>query len=416
MSHSKTVCRDQDETPPRDKRGPGSERVPGQSFESESGDVSALLGECRILRRDILRGRHGHPPSISPRELREFVEKLPAPAVVVGGDEVRLNRAVQGLIGYGPGELPTLDRWFAAVHGSHAAEMRAFYESRHEAGFPDTSPLSLIGKDGRERRVAWTGHVFREATVWLFHPIERSDAPLTDADERGPESLGGGADVTKRHELEARVVRATEEERRRIAQDLHDDLGSLLTSLKLRLARLATELAEAGADRAEECRAVEALIGDAVTRTRRIAKGLHYGGTRPEDFIHTLAELADRTRAHSPFDCQLICPRPVRVADPVVANHLFCIAQEAVNNALKHSGGTEILIILEERDGETHLTITDDGSGFVPGETAARGLGLHIMQFRATAVGGRLAMRRLQSGGTSVSCNLPTLRAQCSSH
>jgi signal transduction histidine kinase len=88
-------------------------------------------------------------------------------------------------------------------------------------------------------------------------------------------------------------------------------------------------------------------------------------------------------------------------------NHLYRIAQEAVQNALKHSGAKNIDIELWSRPGDLRLSIIDDGQGFTAGPEKSTGLGMRTMRFRASAIGGRLLITRGANGGNSVVCEVP---------
>jgi signal transduction histidine kinase len=97
------------------------------------------------------------------------------------------------------------------------------------------------------------------------------------------------------------------------------------------------------------------------------------------------------------------------VLDLKVRNHLYRIAQEAVQNALKHSGASAIDIELGARDGNVRLAVQDDGRG-LPDEIQGVGLGMRTMRFRSSAIGGRLQIQRRSGGGNSVICDVPQSR------
>ncbi|HWH68319.1 MAG TPA: ATP-binding protein, partial [Candidatus Sulfotelmatobacter sp.] len=108
------------------------------------------------------------------------------------------------------------------------------------------------------------------------------------------------------------------------------------------------------------------------------------------------------------FKIQCICAAPSRrlQCDMTAATHLYRIAQEAVNNALKHSGAQAISIRLTEPDGGIELAISDNGRGLPDAPARGAGMGLHIMDYRARSIGGKLLVRG-GSKGTVVSCRLP---------
>jgi signal transduction histidine kinase len=94
------------------------------------------------------------------------------------------------------------------------------------------------------------------------------------------------------------------------------------------------------------------------------------------------------------------------VANDAVALHLYRITQEAVANAVKHSGAKNILITLDKTKEKVCVSIEDDGKGFTV-RKRSKGLGLHLMRYRANALGGELKIARRASGGTEVRCSMP---------
>jgi signal transduction histidine kinase len=91
-----------------------------------------------------------------------------------------------------------------------------------------------------------------------------------------------------------------------------------------------------------------------------------------------------------------------------IRNHLYRIAQEAVQNALKHSGASSIEIELWSRPGGLILSVIDDGQGLAAEADVRSGLGMRTMRFRASTIGGRLSITRGADGGNSVVCDVPT--------
>jgi signal transduction histidine kinase len=89
--------------------------------------------------------------------------------------------------------------------------------------------------------------------------------------------------------------------------------------------------------------------------------------------------------------------------------HLYRVAQEAVNNAVKHSGAKNILISLDRNSEHICVSVQDDGKGFVP-KRRGKGLGLHMMRYRANALGGELKIQRRKTGGMEITCVIPSRR------
>jgi signal transduction histidine kinase len=94
------------------------------------------------------------------------------------------------------------------------------------------------------------------------------------------------------------------------------------------------------------------------------------------------------------------------VNDDTAALHLYRVAQEAVTNAVKHSGAKNILISLDRSKTHLCVSVMDDGKGFTPGKRR-KGLGLHMMRYRANALGGELKIERRKTGGMDITCKIP---------
>ena len=109
--------------------------------------------------------------------------------------------------------------------------------------------------------------------------------------------------------------------------------------------------------------------------------------------------------------CRFECEQVVLIHDAPMATHLYHIAQEAVNNAIKHGRAKNILIQLSSGAREGMLIIKDDGAGIARPQAPHAGVGLHIMNYRAGMIGGNLEVRREQPRGTSVTCRFPITTA-----
>jgi signal transduction histidine kinase len=120
--------------------------------------------------------------------------------------------------------------------------------------------------------------------------------------------------------------------------------------------------------------------------------------------MNALLELARQTTGLFRVRCRFHCRKPVQVEDSALAGHLFRIAQEAVNNALKHGKPHMIGIHLRSTRGDLALRITDDGKGIRPVSPRRQGLGLRIMQYRASLLRGTVTVQPRRGGGTEVVC------------
>jgi signal transduction histidine kinase len=107
------------------------------------------------------------------------------------------------------------------------------------------------------------------------------------------------------------------------------------------------------------------------------------------------------------ISCRFECDEPVLIHDDSIATHLYHIAQEAVNNAIKHGEAGKILIQLTAGPDRGRLVIKDDGKGISTGAAGSTGMGLHIMKYRSGMIGGALEIRKGPAWGTIVTCTFP---------
>jgi nitrate/nitrite-specific signal transduction histidine kinase len=104
--------------------------------------------------------------------------------------------------------------------------------------------------------------------------------------------------------------------------------------------------------------------------------------------------------------CAFSCQQTVHLRDNAVAVHLYRIAQEAVNNAIKHGRPKHVWVALTSVNGRVNLTVEDDGLGIAETREQSNGMGLHIMAYRAKMMGGLLDVQRQEGGGTIVTCSV----------
>ncbi|MBV9007655.1 MAG: sensor histidine kinase [Verrucomicrobia bacterium] len=212
--------------------------------------------------------------------------------------------------------------------------------------------------------------------------------------------------------LEKEIVTISERERQRVGQDLHDGLCQYLAALGYAAAALQEDL-ERLLLPAEAARAAEltTLLQDAVMQTRNLARGLVPVETSANGLASALEELADSVARLTRIDCRFQQDDEIVIADEATATHLFRIAQEAINNALKHAGAQQIRINLSaEQDGCVVLEVADNGVGIGNAKGGSGGIGLNILQYRANCIGGNLRISQLPEGGTSVRCSVPQKR------
>jgi signal transduction histidine kinase len=218
---------------------------------------------------------------------------------------------------------------------------------------------------------------------------------------------GTFTDVTKRKQAEQMVhqqqlLEATEREQRRFGQDLHDGIGQELAGIAFLNKALLNKLKKTSRTGARETARIAELLDGAIQHVRALSRGLHPIEAEPEALRAALQGLASRAEESFGVRCRFDCPQPVKVFDRDVATHMYRIAQEAVHNAAVHGQPRNIVIRLQEARGAVLLAVQDDGRGLPPPKARNPGLGLNVMQYRASMIGGRCRIRRGPGGGTIV--------------
>ena len=218
-------------------------------------------------------------------------------------------------------------------------------------------------------------------------------------------------DVTERRAFGQALMEAIGGEQRRIAQEMHDGLGQELTGLALSVRALANRAQKERDAISVDLDQLALLATSCIQDAHRIVQGLSPLTNADGNFDAALELLAQRSSLSGTrvkFRSRHEVPPAVELR---MRNHLYRIAQEAVHNALKHSGAKTIDVELWSRPGELRLSVTDDGQGLATEADKGLGLGMRTMRFRASAIGGRLVVTRGADGGNSVVCEVPTRSA-----
>ena len=211
-------------------------------------------------------------------------------------------------------------------------------------------------------------------------------------------------DVT-RPQFNEEITQISTRERRRIGQDLHDSIGQVLTGISLLSRSLANGLERDGSASSQDAAQISDLADDASNQIRQISRGLMPSDVVRRGLFASLLDLARVTTDSCGLLCEATLDESLEFPDGAVETHLFRIAQEAVNNAVRHSGASRIDILVEEDAGMPKLVNQDDGHWRNIMENAG-GVGMKTMQYRASVINGRLNIQKNERGGTAVECRL----------
>jgi signal transduction histidine kinase len=251
----------------------------------------------------------------------------------------------------------------------------------------------------------------RAIGVVIAHDREGTDPRFTDEDLRVAEVLASRAaiavDLAERVSRDAvrRVVDAQEQERARLARELHDETGQALTSILLELKAL-EDVVESADGRARTA-ALRELVVETLQAVRKLAVELRPAALDDFGLVPALERLVDSFRETSEIDVQLQAgvgeDRLAREAETT----LYRFVQEGLTNVLRHAGAKRVSISLVRRDGSVSAVIEDDGRGFSAAEVRPDALGLEGMRERAALLGGRFTIESVAGRGTTLAFEVP---------
>lgn len=252
----------------------------------------------------------------------------------------------------------------------------------------------------------------------------RKDGSLLDVELHGVQLFAGekfiGAfafyqDISERKRsqekllaLRSRLTRAQEEERARIARDLHDDTGQRLALLSIDLEQLKQTSLDANSALAPQLDSLLRIASEITSDVHNVSRRLHPSQVELLGLVPALnnffKDFASRNAMHIHFIHSGVRCKPPHD----VALCLYRVAQEAVRNVQKHSGAPRADVELSEESGTIRLRVTDQGAGFDPGALdSSQGLGLLSMEERLRSMGGELLILSTPGGGTCVDASIP---------
>jgi len=216
------------------------------------------------------------------------------------------------------------------------------------------------------------------------------------------------ASISERKRLEHELLEITERERRRIGLDLHDDLGQKLSGIALMTKGLELKLAREKSKSTKDATHILKLVQETMSHTSSLARDLTRLDLTEGDLRDALKSLALRVNQLFGITCRFKSKDPVPALESSVISQIYKIAQEAVTNAIKHAKASKVSIHLTAQPEGLVLMVENNGRPFPDLTVHPTGLGLKIMNYRASLIGASLEVKGLGSNGTLVTCTIPT--------
>jgi signal transduction histidine kinase len=208
--------------------------------------------------------------------------------------------------------------------------------------------------------------------------------------------------------LTARLQTVREDERTRVAREIHDELGQALTAIKLEFTALLPDLPVVDVESSQRSQSILKLLDEAIQSIRRIATELRPGILDDIGLVAAVEWAAEEFQTRTGIKCQLERPDADIAMDTESATALFRIVQETLTNVARHANASEVNIRLTEEHGQLTLEVHDNGRGIGEGQLAGnRSLGILGMRERALLIGGELTISGPPGLGTTVRVRIP---------
>jgi PAS domain S-box-containing protein len=411
--------------------------LPYQTTDHHLGGV--VMSFVDLTQQKLLELEQREKDAASVAALHESTERLAAildtaaDAIVTfdqSGKIDSINRATESLFGYSRTELmgQLISKLIPSINdGRQTSSIDDYFEYQQIKGVGNLRETVALRKNGSTFPVDLA--LGKVDHLGLFTAIVR--------------------DITARKKLQAHLLEIVSEEQRRIGHELHDGTQQELTGLTLfagglcELLETAVPAESQDTTPNEEPDRQEAVQSSSLDWTltgrhflklkqtaNRLLQGLKIANQHVHELSHgimpvqidaeglrsALAELAEMTNGLKHVSCRFESSGVSSISNNLVATQLYRITQESLNNALQHGEANEILIRLSQEDERVTLEVCDNGLGFdvlQPKEsgTAGRGMGLRIMEYRASLLGGVLQIERNAGRGVTIRCVIPTRRA-----
>jgi PAS domain S-box-containing protein len=349
-----------------------------ESYKTEIERLEKELEKLREINETLVK---------SEEKYRTIFENTGTATIVIEDDTTisMVNTEFVNLSGFSKEEIEGKLKWTDLIEEGDLDRMKAYHAKRRDT--PGRVPRNYECRP----RNKWRDEKTAMMTVALIPGTRQSVASIRD--------------ITERRRAEAEILRISEAERRKIGSDLHDDLGQHLVGIEALSTLLKQKLAAENHPQAERAAEIASLIREATGKTRNLAKGLCPVNMEEGGLVSSLADFAAQVGKPFGAECRFNCLTSFNITNNAVATNLYHIAQEAVNNALRHGKADRVKITLFSMEDHICLVIADNGCGMDTLEKT-EGLGLSIMGYRAKKIRGELHVKSRKGKGTRVICRI----------
>ena len=340
---------------------------------------------------------------VSEAKFRALSECAAAAIFIYQGNRfLYANPAMEGITGYSQGELVKMNFWEIAHPDMQELARERELERQRREPVPLRYEIEILTKARETRwldfsgaRLELDGDLAVAGIAFDITERKRVEEKLRDL-------------VGQLHALADRLQTVREEERARLAREIHDELGQALTSIKIDLGSLFRELGEGAKPLAGAPESILKLVDQTIGTVRRIASQLRPGILNYLGLPAAIEWATEEFQTRTGIKCHLEMQEEDITLDAERTTAIFRIFQETLTNVARHSGATELQVRLFRRNANTILEVHDNGVGIQPQHlTGTASLGILGMRERALGLGGQFEIAGRLGEGTTVSVSIP---------
>lgn len=371
------------------------------------------------VEREIREARHREERRVALEAVKENEERFRTLAANIPGMAFQMTRDENGVLAF-----PYVSEGASAVLGMRPSELGARPERFREmirAEDREAFEAALLVSAKGFSTVNWEGRIMTPSSemkwVNLRSSPRRTDGGLvwegvvfniTQSKEAERELRESRAQLA---ELSAHLQAIKEEERERIARDIHDELGGNLVAVKFEVAMLGSKIPSDQELLRKRVQSVEKLVDEAIATAGRVARELRPGILKEFGLAAAIESHAQDFTQRTSIPCQIVCPDHDIQPDSDTSTALFRIFQEALTNVSKHANASDVEVLLLQEGDDICLEIRDDGCGIRSSDfTKPRSFGLRGIRERINALRGTLEVSAAEPRGTRISVRAPMSR------